>query len=81
MSNRESGNGRPDLIIADADEGRAAVFEFKRSKSAGSMEKDAEDALGQNRAMDYRSGLLEYDSIICYGVSFFQKTALALCAK
>ncbi len=81
MSNRESGSGRPDLIIADADAGRAAVFEFKRSRSAVNMEKDAEAALGQIRAMDYRSGLLEYDSIICYGVSFFQKTALALCVK
>ena len=78
ISNRESGNGRPDLIIADADTGKAAIFEFKRSKKADDMEYDAKKALGQIQAMDYRSGLREYDSIICYGVAFFQKTALAI---
>lgn len=78
MSNRESGNGRPDLIIADADTGKAAIFEFKRSRNADDMEYDAKKALAQIQAMDYRSGLREYDSIICYGVAFFQKTALAI---
>lgn len=77
VSNRESGNGRPDLIIADADTGKAAIFEFKRSRKADDMERDAQKALEQIQAMDYRSGLREYDSIICYGVAFFQKTALA----
>ena len=81
MSNRESGNGRPDLIIADADTGKAAIFEFKRSKKADDMEYDAQKALAQIQAMDYRSGLREYDSIICYGVAFFQKTALAICGQ
>ena len=39
VSNRESGNGRSDLLIIDINNKRAAVFEFKIAKTENSIEK------------------------------------------
>ena len=77
-SNRESGDGRPDLILIDRKGGQAAVFEFKRSENIEGMRKAAEEAVMQLKAREYGSDLIDYDRIIGYGISFFRKRVIAL---
>ena len=52
-SNRESGEGRPDIILLDRKAGTAAVFELKRSETLEGMEAVAEDAISQLRDREY----------------------------
>ncbi len=40
------------------------------------MERDCEEALRQIKDRRYAGGLTGYTQILCYGIAFFQKTAL-----
>ena len=75
-SNRESGDGRPDIILLDRKGGKAAVFELKKADSIDGMEKAADKAINQLRDRDYGDDLTDYDEIISFGISFFRKRAL-----
>ena len=73
-SNKEHGEGRSDIVVYDASEGRAAVFEVKNSKTLNDMEEDCEKALEQIRDRKYAESLRdEYEEVICYGVAFYKK--------
>lgn len=74
-SNRESGEGRPDLLVLDRADNKAAVFELKHASSRDDMKSAAEDALRQAEERGYGGDLDNYDEIIRYGVSFFKKRA------
>ena len=80
-SNRESGTGRADILLLDRKNRRAAVFEVKRTSSADDMEKAAESALEQIRAMEYGDDLQGYREIIRYGIAFFRKDAVVMKAE
>ena len=75
-SNREQGLGRTDITLTDKKNRRAIIIEAKRSGKEADMEKDCEDALHQIEAKKYVEGLKGYKTILCYGISFFQKGAL-----
>ena len=75
-SNRESGEGRPDIILLDRKAGTAAVFELKRSETLEGMAAAAEDAISQLRDREYGNDLIDYDKIIGFGISFYRKRAL-----
>ena len=75
-SNRESGEGRPDIILLDRKAGTAAVFELKRSETFEGMKAAAEDAITQLRDREYGNDLIDYDKIIGFGISFYRKRAL-----
>ena len=75
-SNRESGEGRPDIILLDRKAGTAAVFELKRAESLDSMEASADEALCQLKDKEYGNDLVDYDRIIGFGISFYRKRAL-----
>lgn len=76
-SNKERGLGRPDLQLKDIDNRRAMIIEVKKSTSRGHMEKDCEDALRQIVDEEYAEKLDEgYENVRCYGIAFFQKSAL-----
>lgn len=77
-SNRESGEGRSDIILLDKKKGVAAVFELKRAKSIDDMKIAAEDAVKQIERRKYGSDLVDYDKIICYGIAFYRKRALVM---
>lgn len=77
LSNRESGIGRPDLLLVDSKNRRAAVLEFKIAGSDEDMKAAAEEALSQIEAKEYGSDLPRY-SIVSFGIAFFRKSALAL---
>ena len=76
-SNKEHGEGRSDVVVSDPVNARIAIFEVKYSKAMDKMESDCEAALHQIDkrlyAEEYRD---DYDTIICYGISFFKKRCL-----
>ncbi len=75
-SNRESGNGRSDIVVKSPSlRGRSFVLELKVSDSIDELEADAKKALRQIYDKKYMEELLGegYQRIDCYGVSFFRK--------
>ena len=76
-SNQENGLGRTDLVITDRKNRRAIMIEAKQAAREEDMEKMCWEGKQQIINKKYISGLKGYTQIICYGVSFFEKTALA----
>ncbi len=79
LSNRESGNGRPDMIIKYSSyKGKAYIIEFKIAKSPLEMENVALEALRQIEVQDYKQGLYVegYTDITTYGIGFFKKSCI-----
>lgn len=76
-SNQENGLGRTDIIVKDRKNRRAIIIEAKKSGSENSMEKDA--ALGKQQIIEkkYVRGLKGFQKISCYGIAFYEKSALA----
>ncbi|MGF0031898.1 AAA family ATPase [Bariatricus sp. SGI.154] len=75
-SNRESGNGRSDLMIKSPSlRGKAFVIEVKVSDSIDALEDDAEVAVRQIHERGYIEELRVegYRQIMCYGISFYRK--------
>lgn len=75
-SNRESGNGRSDIIVKSPSlRGRAFIVEVKVSSSIDDLDNDAEKALQQIYDKKYVGELRTegYRKIGCYGISFFRK--------
>ena len=76
-SNRESGLGRFDVLVRDRRNRRVMIIEAKKSGSQEQMETDCEKALEQIRERGYAKGIDPgYRTVLCYGISFFRKTAL-----
>lgn len=76
QSNRESGDGRSDIIVKSPSlRGRAFVIEMKVSRSIDDLEADAERALEQIDDKRYIEGLRTegYREIDCYGIAFYRK--------
>lgn len=75
-SNRESGNGRSDIMIKSPSlRGRSFIMEVKVSDHIDDLETDAEKALQQIYHKKYMEELRSegYRKIDCYGISFFRK--------
>ncbi|HCT92595.1 MAG TPA: AAA family ATPase [Lachnospiraceae bacterium] len=76
LSNRESGNGRPDLILKEKKfMGRAIIIELKAAKSFAEMEAKCKEALVQIDAQDYAAPLAAdgYRPILKYGIALYKK--------
>lgn len=76
LSNRESGNGRPDMILTERKfMGRAVIIEFKISDTFKGMEAKCAEALKQIDDMNYAASLEDdgYQEILKYGICFFRK--------
>ena len=75
-SNRESGNGRCDIMVKSPSlRGRSFILEVKVSDDIDDLENDAGKALEQIYERKYMEELRAegYKKIDCYGVSFFRK--------
>lgn len=76
-SNKEHGEGRSDVVVSDTINARIAIFEVKYSTALEKMSAACDAALRQiderMYAEEYKD---EYDTIICYGVSFFKKRCM-----
>ena len=73
-SNKERGLGRPDIRLIDDANRRILIIEAKKSTHKEEMEQDCQEALRQIVDQEYAKNLDEYD-VICYGISFYQKSA------
>lgn len=75
-SNKERGLGRPDLELRDKSNRRAIIIEAKRSESQSAMQGDCNEALAQIEQKKYAANFDGYKQVMCYGVSFYKKSAL-----
>ena len=78
-SNRESGNGRPDIVMTESKfRGRAMILELKISDTITDMEKKCEEALTQIEDQKYESSLEEdcFQPILKYAICFFKKRCM-----
>ena len=78
-SNRESGNGRPDILLKPYDERNPAIIiEIKFIDKLGLMGMKCEEALGQIEDKEYAVGLLEegYEQVLKYGICFCKKSCM-----
>lgn len=76
VSNRESGNGRFDLVVKQRSKWNyAAILEFKIVDKYNQMTKACEDALKQIKEKNYEASLRDeqYENIAKLGVCFCQK--------
>ena len=75
-SNRESGDGRYDLLVLDRmRQNVAIIFEFKISDTKKNLQQVADEAVKQIEEKNYAQELEEdeYDEIIKYGIAFCKK--------
>ena len=75
-SNQENGLGRSDIDVREKRKKRGMILEAKKSDREEDLEKDALAGGQQILDREYLKGFSGYDSVICYGISFFQKKAL-----
>ena len=74
--NRESGNGRSDIVMTELKfRGRAMILEVRISDTINDMEKKCEEALTQIEEQQYAATLEEdcYQPILKYAICFFKK--------
>lgn len=78
-SNRESGNGRPDIILKTPSvRGYAMVLELKIAKHFEEMESICDEALQQIKKNDYEAALRSegYRNIKSYALCFYRKECM-----
>ena len=79
ISNRESGNGRPDLLFKHLSvRGQAVIMELKAVKEFDRMEAGCEEALAQIEEQNYAATLYKegYRQIRKYGICFYRKECM-----
>lgn len=75
-SNRETGNGRCDIMVRSPSlRGRSFILEVKVSETIDNLEEDAKKALQQIYDKKYMEELRAegYKKIDCYGIAFYRK--------
>ena len=79
LSNRESGNGRPDILVKyPSVQGKAMIIEIKVAKNYMELETKCDEALAQIETMKYEYTLRQegYQDIIKYGAAFYRKECM-----
>ena len=79
VSNRESGNGRPDIVLKyPSIRGKAVIIEIKIAGSWKELEKKCTEALKQIEEKDYEAELRRegYQNIMKYDVAFYKKECM-----
>ena len=78
-SNREEGNGRPDIVLyPNRPKNPAIIFEVKIRKKFNQMEDGLEEAYRQIRDQKYEEGILDdgYLGVVSYGICFCKKSCI-----
>ena len=79
VSNRESGNGRPDLLLKyPSVRGKAVILEVKVAGTYQELEQKCAEALQQIEHQKYEESLRRegYQDILKYGVAFYKKECM-----
>ena len=75
-SNKEIGDGRPDIVIYPRTlQGKVIIIECKHSKKQIDLVSDSQSGANQIRDKKYNEGVLAYgySGYIGYGISFYKK--------
>lgn len=83
-SNREQGNGRPDLLISPhTPKNPPIIIEIKQAKKFSQMDELCKEALQQIEERNYAAELLEegYQSVLKYGICFCRKSCRVMTEK
>ena len=76
-SDKEHGEGRPDIVVKDIDNQRVIIIETKRSVDKEHMEDECLRAVNQIQLQRYMEEYLEdYETVVCYGAAFYRKSCL-----
>ncbi len=77
-SNKEYGDGRPDIVLRDTKNKRAAVIEVKRTTSENDLLVDAEKAILQIKTNKYAGPIIRKKGwkVSLWGMAFFKKTCV-----
>ena len=81
QSNREAGDGRPDIILyPNRPKDPAYIFELKVRKKFNEMDDGLQEAFAQIRDKKYEEGILDegYAGVVSYGLCFCKKSCIAL---
>lgn len=79
QSNRESGNGRPDILVRyPSVRGKSVIIEIKVAKTYQGLEEKCDEALRQIEEQKYEAALRQegYQKILKYGVAFYKKECM-----
>ena len=79
LSNRESGNGRPDILLKyPSVRGKAVILEIKVAHTYQELENKCDEALRQIEEQKYEEPLRQegYSDILKYGVAFYRKECM-----
>lgn len=79
LSNREEGNGRPDIVLKTRSvRGMAIIMELKVAKQFEEMEWGCLKALEQIETQNYEAALYQegYRNILRYGICFYRKECM-----
>jgi hypothetical protein len=78
-SNRESGSGRPDILLMDLPKKRVVIIEVKVAGDYAELEAAAQKALAQIEEKKYAAGLPpRAQRLLKYGVAFYKKECVVL---
>lgn len=83
-SNRESGTGRPDIVMQSPSvRGKAFIMELKVAKNFRQMEERCEEAIEQARRENYQAELeqIGFSDITIYGICFYRKECVVRVLK
>ena len=75
-SNQENGLGRSDIDVREKRRKRGMILEAKKSDREEDMPKDAMEGRRRIVEKQYLRGFPGYESVMAYGISFFEKKAL-----
>ena len=76
QSNKEQGLGRPDVDLRDRRNRRMMIIECKKAGSKDRMEACCNEAIKQIAEKEYARKTDGFNTVLCYGISFFEKTAM-----
>lgn len=79
LSNRESGNGRPDILLKyPSVRGKAVIIEIKIARTYQELERRCDEALKQIEDQKYEEVLRQegYSDILKYGIAFYRKECM-----
>lgn len=82
-SNRESGDGFPDILLKPKNPDAGIIIELKYAHTMNDLEKACERALGQIRDRRYDEALREdgRDDVLAYGIAFYKKRCKVVVEK
>ena len=79
LSNRESGNGRPDIVLKyPSVRGKAVILDIKVARTYQELESKCDEALRQIDEQKYEEALRQegYSNILKYGIAFYRKECM-----